>query len=113
MGVELTEEDNQMKMRFLVMLMVASKLLWKSIYTSWLCYFVKEECSLFECVVEAFLAYRLLWYVLPSGPENGPSQSVLKIAKGTKFALAPLREDGWMCVEHQKINQRIRHREPC
>lgn len=33
---------------------------------SWLCYFEKGEGSKLDCIMEAFLAYWLSWYVLPS-----------------------------------------------
>lgn len=53
-----------------------------------------------DFVVEAFLAYGLLWYVLPSGPVDGLhpyvfSVSIL-IANGVRFAFSPPYLDGFV-----------------
>lgn len=66
-GSELPEEDNQSKMKFLVVAMAALQLLVKSTYKSWLCYSDEAESSHSDYVVEALLAYWLSWHVLPSG----------------------------------------------
>lgn len=52
MGVELVKEDNQIKMKFLVTVIVASRSLGKSTDESWLSYFKKGEGNQLNCVVE-------------------------------------------------------------
>lgn len=57
-------------------------------------FFDEGDGSRSDFLVEAFLAYGLLWYVLLSGPVDGLHQYVfplsIQIAKGVRFALSPL-----------------------
>lgn len=66
----------------------------KLTYTTWLRFFYEADVTCSGFIVEAFLAYWLSWYFLPSEPEDGLNQHVFPlaiiIAKGIKFALDPL-----------------------
>lgn len=58
-------------------------------YATWM-----RERQQMDCIVEAFLAYWLPWYILLSGPDNGLNLFIfllaIQIAKGSKLALPPL-----------------------
>lgn len=70
--------------------MAVSRSSGKSTYASWLHDFDQGKGSQSDHVLEAFLAYWLSWYFLPSGMDDGLHQFVFPLAKATKFALALL-----------------------
>lgn len=90
MVVELREGDH-VKMRFLTTVMVASRSSENSTFVSWLDIFNEGVASRFNCIMEAFLAYWLFWYVLVSKLEDGLYQYVFSLAiqiiKGSLYAL--------------------------
>lgn len=56
---------------FLMETVATSRSSGKSTYATRLKFFDDGDGSHSDFVVETFLAYLLLWYVLPSGPEDG------------------------------------------
>lgn len=69
MGIVL-EGEVQVRLKYLTTAMAASTSTGKSAYTTWLRFFYEGDGSQSEFMDEAFLAYWLSWYVLPSGPEE-------------------------------------------
>lgn len=66
----MVDEDDRHRRKFLVLAVNASRTLGKSTHETWLHYFDEGKGSQMDCVAEAFLAYWLSRYILPSGPED-------------------------------------------
>lgn len=56
MGINLVDEDEKRKIKFLMLAINASRSSGKSIYATWLCYLDKGKDGHTDCMVEAFLA---------------------------------------------------------
>lgn len=65
----------------------------ESTYASWVRHFV-IGVAICDLEFEGMLAYWLLWYVLPSSPEDGLNPNVfpltIRLAKGKRLTLAPI-----------------------
>lgn len=88
------EGEYKVKLPCLTSAMSASSTSGKLKYATCLRFFNEGDGSLSGCIMEAYLAYWLSWFVLPSGLEDGLNPYVFPmtiwLAKGEKLALAPL-----------------------
>lgn len=123
-GLVNLEGEDKIKLKYMTAIMTTSRSSGNSTCVNWLMFFNEGDGSPSEFVVEDFLLYYLIWYVLSSGLEEWLSPNVfplaILIAKARCFSYIsftlfgfPVHTARWVRSQHCSSNGKLRRSHLC